>query len=63
MANKKGSSKKRKSILYKLVSTAGTGFFYLCRRNPKQRPQKLEAKKYDPKAKKHVLFKEQKLSS
>ena len=62
MAIKSSSKKKRAAILYKLVSTAGTGFYYLARRNPKKRPAKMEFKKYDPKIKKHVLFKEQKLS-
>lgn len=62
MANK-SSGGKRKSLLFKLVSTAGTGFYYLCRRNPKQRPEKLSAKKYDPVVRKHVLFEEKKLKS
>lgn len=60
---KKSSGTKRKSLLFKLVSTAGTGFYYLCRRNPKQRPDKLEIKKYDPVVRKHVLFTEKKLKS
>ena len=63
MANKKSSKKKRAAILFKLVSTAKTGYYYLARRNPRKRPAKMEFKKYDPVAKKHVLFKEQKLSS
>lgn len=64
MAAKKGKSKKKKNaLLFKLVSTAGTGFFYVVKRNPKQLTEKLEFRKYDPKARKHVLFKEKKLSS
>ncbi len=59
----KSTKKKRPAILFKLVSTAGTGYFYLARRNPKQRPEKMEFMKYDPVVRKHVLFKEQKLSS
>lgn len=36
MAGKpKASKAKRSSILFKMVSTAGTGYFYLARRNPK----------------------------
>ena len=46
-----------------MVSTAGTGFFYLARRNPKQKQEKMLFNKYDPVARKHVEFKEQKLSS
>ncbi|MDR0423629.1 MAG: 50S ribosomal protein L33 [Rickettsiales bacterium] len=59
----KVQKKKRPAILFKLVSSAGTGFYYLARRNPKKRPNKMEYLKYDPVVRKHVLFKEQKLSS
>jgi large subunit ribosomal protein L33 len=45
----------------KLVSEAGTGFFYTTTKNKKSTTQKLSFKKYDPKARKHVLFKETKL--
>ena len=48
--------------MFKLVSTAGTGYYYTARRNPKKRPNKMEFLKYDPVVKKHVLFKEAKLS-
>jgi large subunit ribosomal protein L33 len=64
MAVKSKSSKaKRSSVLFKLVSTAGTGFFYTARRNPKQKTEKMLFKKYDPVVRKHVDFKEQKISS
>jgi large subunit ribosomal protein L33 len=64
MAPKPKSSKsKRNAILFKLVSTAGTGFFYTARRNPKQKPNKMSFSKYDPVVRKHVEFKEQKLTS
>ncbi|MBR2141423.1 MAG: 50S ribosomal protein L33 [Rickettsiales bacterium] len=58
----KTAKKKRPAILFKLVSTAGTGYYYTARRNPKKRPNKMEFLKYDPVVKKHVLFKEAKLS-
>lgn len=58
----KSAKKKRPAILFKLVSTAGTGFYYTARRNPKKRPTKMEFLKYDPVVRKHVLFKEEKLS-
>jgi large subunit ribosomal protein L33 len=45
----------------KLVSTAGTGYFYTTDKNKKRTPNKLEIKKYDPKVRKHVLFKESKM--
>ena len=41
-----------------MVSTANTGYFYVKFRNPKTKTEKLELKKYDPKARKHVIFKE-----
>ena len=52
---------KTNTIQIKLVSSAKTGYFYVKNKNPKQMTEKLELKKYDPKVKKHLLFKEQKL--
>lgn len=52
---------KKDAMLVKLVSTAGTGFYYVKKRNPKRYPNKLAFKKYDPVARKHVDFKEEKL--
>ena len=52
---------KKNTILLKLVSTAGTGFYYVKKRNPKKQTEKLALKKYDPVVRKHVEFKEQKL--
>jgi large subunit ribosomal protein L33 len=45
----------------KLESTAGTGHFYTTSKNKKTTPGKLEFMKFDPKARKHVLYKEIKL--
>ena len=45
----------------KLVSSEGTGYFYTTTKNKKNTTGKLQLKKYDPKARKHVLFKEAKL--
>ena len=45
----------------KLVSSAGTGHFYTTSKNKKTTPEKLEFLKFDPKARKHVLYKEIKL--
>jgi large subunit ribosomal protein L33 len=45
----------------KLESTAGTGHFYTTTKNKKTTPGKLEFSKFDPKARKHVLYKEIKL--
>ncbi|MEQ9123418.1 MAG: 50S ribosomal protein L33 [Alphaproteobacteria bacterium] len=49
------------TVQVKLVSTADTGFFYVAKKNPRTKPEKLELKKFDPKARKHVLFREQKM--
>ena len=45
----------------KLESSAGTGHFYTTSKNKKTTPGKLEFMKFDPKARKHVLYKEIKL--
>ena len=45
----------------KLISTAGTGFFYTTTKNKKNTPDKFEFKKYDPIVRKHVIFKEAKI--
>ena len=45
----------------KLESSAGTGHFYTTTKNKRAKPEKLEMMKYDPKARKHVLYKETKL--
>lgn len=52
---------KKDAMLIKLVSTAGTGFYYVKKRNPKRYPNKLAFTKYDPVVRKHVEFKEEKL--
>ena len=49
------------SVLIKMVSTADTGYFYVKKKNTRTSTEKLEMRKYDPKARKHVLFKEAKL--
>lgn len=45
----------------KLESTAGTGHFYTTTKNKRTMPEKIEIMKYDPKARKHVAYKETKL--
>lgn len=45
----------------KLVSTAGTGFFYVTKKNPRNLTEKMTMRKYDPVARKHVEFKETKI--
>jgi len=52
---------KANSILIKLVSSAGTGFYYTTRKNPKTLTEKMVLRKFDPVARKHVEFKEAKI--
>jgi len=54
-------AKKSKTILIKLLSTAGTGFFYTTQKNTVTLPHKLVLSKYDPVVRRHVLFQETKI--
>ena len=49
------------TVLVKLLSSAGTGYFYVAKKNPRKLPGKLEFMKYDPRVRRHVLFSEVKL--
>jgi large subunit ribosomal protein L33 len=44
--------------IIKLVSTAGTGFTYVTRKNRRNDPDRMVLRKYDPVARRHVDFKE-----
>ena len=50
-------------IKIRLNSTADTGYFYVTKKNPRTKTEKLKFKKYDPIAKKHVEFVEGKINS
>ena len=45
----------------RMNSTAGTGHFYTTDKNKRTMPDKLEMKKFDPVARKHVMYKEGKI--
>ncbi len=45
----------------KLESSAGTGHFYTTNKNKRTTPDKMEVKKFDPKVRKHVAYKEAKI--
>ena len=45
----------------KLVSSAGTGHFYTTTKNKRTMTGKMEIKKFDPKIRKHVMYKESKI--
>lgn len=42
----------------KMRSTAGTGFTYVTRKNRRTHPDRLVLRKYDPVARRHVDFRE-----
>eukprot|EP00192_Tetraselmis_astigmatica_P024023 CAMPEP_0117670686 /NCGR_PEP_ID=MMETSP0804-20121206/12910_1 /TAXON_ID=1074897 /ORGANISM="Tetraselmis astigmatica, Strain CCMP880" /LENGTH=58 /DNA_ID=CAMNT_0005479051 /DNA_START=252 /DNA_END=428 /DNA_ORIENTATION=+ len=54
-------AKKGARILVKLLSSAGTGFFYVASRNVRKQPKKMALVKFDPKVNRRVLFEETKL--
>lgn len=45
----------------KLVSSADTGHFYTTTKNKRTMTDKFEIKKYDPVARKHVVYREAKI--
>jgi large subunit ribosomal protein L33 len=44
--------------IIKLRSTAGTGYTYVTKKNRRNDPDRMVLRKYDPGARKHVEFKE-----
>lgn len=52
---------KTNTVLIRLISTADTGYYYVTKKNPRTQTEKLQFRKYDPRARKHVLFKEAKI--
>jgi large subunit ribosomal protein L33 len=45
--------------IIKLRSTAGTGYTYTTRKSPRNTPDRLLVRKYDPVAGRHVEFREE----
>ncbi|AAO26815.1 50S ribosomal protein L33 [Buchnera aphidicola str. Bp (Baizongia pistaciae)] len=45
----------------KLISSSGSKHYYTTTKNKKAPSKKIELKKYDPKIRKHVLYKEAKI--
>lgn len=52
---------KPSTIQIRLVSEAGTGFFYITKKNPRNSTEKFQMRKYDPVIRKHCMFKEAKI--
>jgi len=49
------------TVKIRLVSSEGTGFFYVFYNNDRTITEKMSFRKYDPVARKHVEFKEAKI--
>ena len=45
----------------RLNSSAGTGHFYTTTKNKRTTPEKMEIRKFDPVARKYVIYKEGKI--
>lgn len=45
--------------IIKLKSTEGTGYTYVTRKNKRNNPDRITLRKYDPIARKHVEFREE----
>ncbi|MFF5989549.1 MULTISPECIES: 50S ribosomal protein L33 [Prauserella] len=45
--------------IIKLRSTAGTGYTYVTRKNRRNDPDRMVLRKYDPRARRHVEFREE----
>jgi large subunit ribosomal protein L33 len=52
---------KPRVIKIRLNSSADTGYFYVTKKNPRTKTEKLKMNKYDPIARKHVEFVEGKI--
>lgn len=52
---------KSATIKIKLLSSEGTGSFYVTKKNTRTSTEKMRMRKYDPKARKHVEFVETKI--
>ena len=49
------------TIKIRLNSAADTGYFYVTKKNPRTKTEKMKLKKYDPVVRKHVEFVEGKI--
>jgi large subunit ribosomal protein L33 len=45
----------------RLMSSAGTGHYYTTTKNRRLHPEKMEVRKFDPKIRQHVMYKETKI--
>lgn len=54
-------AKKGAVIKIKLLSTEGTGTFYVTKKNSRTKTEKMKVRKYDARIRKHVEFAEAKI--
>jgi large subunit ribosomal protein L33 len=52
---------KAATVKIRLNSTAGTGYYYVTKKNSRTMTEKMTVRKYDPVVRKHVEFKEGKI--
>ena len=52
-------AKSDKRPIIKLKSTAGTGYTYVTRKSKTNTRERIELRKFDPKARQHVVFREE----
>ena len=57
MATRSAKAKDVRPVI-KMVSTAGTGYAYVTRKNRRSTPDRLVLRKFDPVVRRHVAFKE-----
>ena len=57
MATRSAKAKDVRPVI-KMVSTAGTGYTYVTRKNRRNTPDRLVLRKFDPVVRRHVEFKE-----
>lgn len=56
------AQKNKRTIKIRLKSTEeGSGFFYVTKKNTRNMPEKMVKRKYDPRLRRHVAFKEEKI--
>ena len=51
---------KKNTVIVRMESSAGTGYYKIALKNPKKQQKKLEFNHYDPVVRKHVKFVEKK---
>jgi large subunit ribosomal protein L33 len=61
LRSRRSNMAKPTTIKIRLNSSAGTGHFYVTKKNARTMTEKMVARKYDPVARKHVEYKEGKI--